>query len=149
MYAKESYVNSNIELLNAIYQNSKMGIDSIDYIFPKIKNNNLKKDLASQMAGYLKFINRVSSKFDDMGSGPNDLLILAKMPSLAYMKLKMYVDNSESHIAEMMIENATSGLIDAQRIFNRCGKLDCEISQIGCEAIYFEQKSINKLRNYL
>ena len=140
---------SNADLLNAVYQNSKMGIDSIDYIFPKIKNNNLKKDLASQMAGYLKFMNRVSSKFDDIDDSPNDLLMLGKLPSLAYMKLKMYVDDSESHIAEMMIENSTSGLIEAQRIFNRCKNLDCEISQIGCEAIYFEQKSINKLRNYL
>ena len=145
MYVKES----NADLLNAVYQNSKMGIDSIDYIFPKIKNNNLKKDLASQMAGYLKFMNRVSSKFDDMDDSPNDLLLLSKIPSLAYMKLKMYVDDSESHIAEMMIENSTNGLIEAQRIFNRCKNLDCEISQIGCEAIYFEQKSINKLRNYL
>ena len=142
-------IDSNSALLDTVYQNSKMGIDSIDYVLPKIKNNNLKKDLASQMAGYLKFMNRVSLKFEDIDGSPNDLMVLAKIPSLAYMKLKMCVDNSESHIAEMMIENSTAGLIEAQRVFNRCGNLDCEISQIGCEAIYFEQKSINKLRNYL
>ena len=147
MYGKES--SANADLLNAVYQNSKMGIDSIDYIFPKIQNNSLRKDLASQMSGYLKFMNRVSSKFDDMDGSPNDFLALAKIPSLAYMKLKMYIDNSESHIAELMIENSTAGLIEAQRIFNRCKNLDCEISQIGCETIYFEQKNINKLRNYL
>ena len=151
MYGKDLYLNTNanVDLLNAVYKNSKMGIDSIDYIFPKIKNSDLKKDLASQMAGYLRFINRVSSKFDDMDGGPNDMPLLRKIPFLAYMKLKMLVDDSESHIAEVMIENSTSGLIDAQRIFNRCNNFDCEISQIGCEAIYFEQQSINKLKNYL
>ena len=145
MYEKES----NIDLLNTVYQNSRIGADSIDYIFPKIRSNNLKKDLAAQMAGYLQFINRVSSKFDDMDTSPNNLFLLTKMPSLAYMKIKTYIDNSESHIAEMMIENSTSILIESQRIFNRCKNLDCEISQIGCETIYFEQKNINKLRNYL
>jgi len=145
MYGKDS----NVDLLNAVYQNSKMGIDSIDYIFPKIKNNHLKKDLAAQMAGYLQFINRVSTKFDDIAHTPNDLMTLTRLPSLAYMKFKMYVDNSESHIAEMMIENSTAGMIEAQRIFNSCKNLDCEISQIACETIYFEQKNINKLRNYL
>jgi len=100
--------NSGVELLNTIYQNSKMGIDSIDYIFPKIKNSDLKKDLTAQMAGYLKFINRISLKFDDMGGYPNDTLVLSKIPSRAYMKLQMYVDCSESHIAEMMIENSTA-----------------------------------------
>ena len=139
----------NVDLLNTIYQNSKKGADSIDYIFPKIKNDNLKKDLAAQMAGYLQFMNRISSKFDDMDSSPEDLANMTKIPSLAYLKLKMYIDNSESHIAEMMIENSTAGLIEAQRIFNRCKNLDCEISQIGCETIYFEQKNINNLKNYL
>ncbi|MCL2095324.1 MAG: hypothetical protein FWH10_00295 [Oscillospiraceae bacterium] len=140
---------SNADLLNTVYQNSKTGIDSIDYILPRIKNSNLKKDLASQMAGYFKFINRVSSKFDDIDESPSDLFILSRIPSMAYMKLKVYVDDSESHLAEVIIENSTSGLIEAQKIYNRCRNLDCEISQIGCEAIYFEQKSINRLRNYL
>ena len=142
-------INSNIDLLNAVYKNSKMGIDSIDYIFPKVKNSDLKKDLASQMAGYLNFMNRASSKFDDMDSSPGDMQMISRLPSLAYMKLKVYVDDSESHLAEMMIENSTAGLIEAQKIYNRGKNLDCEISQIGCEAIYFEQKSINRLRNYL
>jgi len=149
MNIKDYDSNSNADLLNAIYQNSKMGIDSIDYIFPKIKNTGLKKDLASQMAGYFKFVNRVSSKFDEIDGSPSDPLMISKIPSMAYMKLKVAVDDSESHIAEMMIENSTAGLIEAQRIYNRAQNLDCEISQMGCEAIYFEQKSINKLRNYL
>ena len=139
----------NIDLLNAVYQNSKMGIESIDYIFPKIQNTNLKKDLASQMAGYFRFVNKVSSKFDELDSSPSDPLLISKIPSMAYRNLQVYVDGSESHLAEMMIENSTAGLIEAQKIYNRSKNLDFEISQIACEAIYFEQKSINKLRNYL
>ena len=141
--------DQNIDMLSAVYQNAKMGVDSIDYIFPRIQNKNLKRDLTAQMSGYLQFINRASSKFEDMNHNPGDFAAISKMPSLAYMKLKMYIDNSESHIAEMMIENSTMGMIEAQRTFNRYKNLDCEVSQLGCETIYFEQKNINKLRNYL
>jgi len=141
--------DSNTDLLNAVYQNSKMGIESIDYIFPKIQNTNLKKDLASQMAGYFRFVNKVSSKFDDMNGSPSDPLLISKIPSMAYRKLQVYIDDSESNLAEMMIGSSTAGLIEAQKIYNRSKNLDCEISQIACESIYFEQKSINKLRNYL
>jgi hypothetical protein len=126
-----------------------MGIDSIDYILPKITNNNFKKDLAAQLAGYLNFINRASSKLHDLNKCPQDLGFLTKIPLCVLIKLKMCVDNSESHIAEMMIEGSTKGLIEVQRIFNRAKNLDGDISQIGCETIYFEQKCINKLRNYL
>ena len=145
---------SNAALLNTVYKNAKLGVDSIDYILPRVKNNNLKKDLAAQMAGYLNFINRASSKFDDVNdeeenASLNNFTVFSKIPSRAYMKLKMYVDDSDSHIVEIMIENSTAGLIEAQRMFNRCKNLDAEISQLGCETVYFEQKNINKLRNYL
>ena len=145
MYNKDS----NAELLNIIYKNSKTGIDSVDYILPKIANNNFKKDLAAQMAGYLNFLTRASSKLHNLNRYPRDWGFLIKIPFCAMIKLKLCVDNSESNIAEMMIEGSTQGLIELQRIFNRSKNLDGEISQMGCEAIYFEQKCINTLRNYL
>ena len=145
MYNKDS----NTNLMNIVYQNSKMGIDSIDYILPKITNDHFKKDLAAQMAGYLNFINRASLKLQNLNRCPRDFGFLTKIPLCALIKIKMCIDNSESHIAEMMIEGSTAGLIEMQRIFNRAKNLDGEISQIGCEAIYFEQKCINTLRNYL
>ena len=145
MYNKDS----NADLLNIIYQNSKMGIDSIDYILPKVANNNFKKDLAAQMAGYLNFLNRASAKLYVLNRCPQDLGCLIKIPLCVMIKLKMCVDNSESHVAEMMIEGSTRGLIETQRIFNRGKNLDADISQIGCEVIYFDQKCINTLRNYL
>jgi len=145
MYNKDS----NADLMNIVYQNSKMGIDSIDYLLPKIANNHFKKDLAAQLAGYFNFINRSASKLNDLNRCPQDLGLLTKIPLCVFIKLKMCVDHSESHIAEMMIEGSTTGLIELQRIFNRAKNLDGEISQMGCEAIYFEQKCINKLRNYL
>jgi hypothetical protein len=140
---------SNAALLNTVYKNAKLGVDSIDYILPKVKSNSLKKDLAAQMSGYLNFVNRAAEKLEDIDCAPGGSALFAKIPSIAYMKLKMYVDDSDSHIVEVLIENSTEGLIEAQRMFNRCKNLDAEISQLGCETVYFEQKNINKLRNYL
>jgi len=145
MYNKDS----NADLMNIVYQNAKMGIESIDYILPKIANSNFKKDLASQMAGYLNFLSRASAKMRQLNRRPQDLGFFIKIPLCVMIKLKMCVDNSESHIAEMMIEGSTQGLIETQRVFNRAKNLDGDISQIGCEVIYFEQKCINQLRNYL
>jgi hypothetical protein len=82
MYNKDS----NANLLNIIYQNSKMGIDSIDYILSKITNNNLKKDLAAQMAGYLNFINKASNKLQDLNRCPQDLGFLTKIPLCVLIK---------------------------------------------------------------
>ena len=141
--------NPNVAALNMVYQNSKMAIDSIDCLIPKIKNINLKKDLASQMLGYHNLVKNSSSQLYDINHYPEDVNIFNKIPAAASLYIKSAVDCSESHIAEMMIENSTASLIEAQRVFNRCKNLDSEISQIAGETVYFEQKNINKLRNYL
>ena len=141
--------NPNVAALNMIYQNSKMAIDSIDCLIPKVKNINLKKDLASQMLGYHNLVKNSSSQLYNINHYPEDVNIFAKIPAAASIYIKSAVDSSESHIAEMMIQNATAGLIELQRNFNHNKNLSHEVYEIGIGAINFEQTNIHKLRNYL
>jgi len=139
----------NVETLNMIYQNAKMAIESIDCVLPKVKNINLKRDLASQMLGYHNLVKSSSAQLHSINHYPQDINILTKIPAAASMYIKSAVDSSESHIAEMMIENATSGLISLQKNFNQHPNLTQEVCAIGNEAICFEQGNISRLRNYL
>ena len=141
--------NPNVAALNMIYQNSKMAIDSIDCVLPKVNDINLKRDLASQMLGYHNLVKSSSAQLHAINHYPQDINMLTKIPAAASMYIKSTVDSSESHIAEMMIENAASGLISLQRNFNRNPNLTREVSAIGNEAICFEQGNINRLKNYL
>ena len=141
--------NPNVAALNMIYQNSKMAIDSIDCVIPKIKNINLKKDLASQMLGYHNLVKSSSSQLYNINHYPEDVNVFTKIPAAASIYLKSAVDCSESHIAEIMIQNATEGLIELQRNFNHNKNLTHEVYEIGVDAINFEQTNIHKLRNYL
>ena len=141
--------NPDVSALNMIYQNAKTAIDSIDCVIPKVKNINLKRDLASQMLGYHNLVKSSSAQLHAINQQPQDTNILTKIPATASMYIKSAVDGSESHIAEMMIENATSGLIALQRNFNQNPELTHEVCEIGNKAICFEQVNIDKLRNYL
>ena len=141
--------NPNASALNMIYQNAKTAIDSIDCVLPKVKNINLKRDLASQMLGYHSLVKSSSAQLHAINQYPQDVNIFTKLPSTASMYIKSAVDSSESHIAEMMIENATSGLISLQRNFNQNPNLSGDVCEIGNEAICFEQDNIDRLRNYL
>ena len=141
--------NPNVATLNMIYQNAKSAIDSIDCVLPKVKNINLKRDLASQMLGYHNLVKTSSAQLHEINHYPQDVNMFTKIPVAASVYIKSAVDSSESHIAEIMIENATSGLIALQRNFNQNPNLTSEVSEIGNEAINFEQGNIERLRNYL
>ena len=141
--------NPNVEALNMIYQTAKMAIDSIDCVIPKIKNTNLKRDLASQLLSYHHIMKNSSSQLYNSNHYPQEINLLTKIPAAASIYLKSAVDSSESHIAEIMIENSTAGMIELQRNSNHHRNLTREVSEIRDEAINLEQNNINQLRNYL
>ena len=45
-------MNGNTELLNFIFQNSQMGVDTINQLLGIVEDENLKKYLESQYEGY-------------------------------------------------------------------------------------------------
>ena len=141
--------NPNIETLNMVYQGAQMGVESISYLLPKVKNQDFKKELASQMLGYHNFVKNSSQQLHDANHFPHDLNLTEKIPMYASLQMKSMVDSSVSHIAEMMIEGSTMGIIGIQKSLNKHKNLTAEVAQTGQNVISFEQANIDKLKKYL
>jgi len=141
--------NPNIETLNMVYQGARMGVESISYLLPKVKNQDFKKELASQMLGYHNFVKNSSQQLHDASHFPHDLNLTEKIPMYASLQMKSMVDSSVSHIAEMMIEGSTMGIIGIQKSLNKHKNLTAEVAQTGQNVISFEQANIDKLKKYL
>jgi len=141
--------NPNVETLNMVYQGARMGIDSISYLLPKVNNQNLKKDLATQMLGYHNLVKNSSQQLHDISHYPHDINLRTRIPMCAALQIKSMVDGSASHVAEMMIEGSTMGIIEMQKKLNNHKNLTTEVAQIGHDVISFEQANIDKLRTYL
>lgn len=138
--------NPNISTLNKVYQNSRSAIEAIDYLIPKVKNADLKKAMASQILGHHNLIKNSAAKLHEVHHYPHEPNLLNMT---AAIRLKSVIDGSDGHIAEMLIENSTAGMIEIQRNLNQGGNLTQAVSDIGGEAISFEQTNINKMRGYL
>lgn len=141
--------NPNVETLNMVYQGARMGIESINYLLPKVKNQDLKKELASQMLGYHNLVKNSSQQLHDINHYPHDLNLTEKIPMYATLQMKSMVDGSASHVAEMMIEGSTAGIIGIQKNLNKHKNLTAEVTQIGNDVISFEQANIENLKGYL
>jgi hypothetical protein len=141
--------NPNVETLNMVYQGARMGVETISYILPKVNGQSLKKDLASQMLGYHNFVKSSSCQLHDINHYPQEITLMAKIPAYTSLQVKSMIDNSGSHIAEMMIEGSTMGIIEMQRNLNKNKNLTAEVVQTGQDIISFEQENIEKLKAYL
>ena len=136
----------NVCALNKIYQNSRTAIEAIDCLIPKVKNDNMKRDLASQILGHHNLIKSSAAKLHAVHHYPQEPNLFGAAVS---SRIKSAVDSSDGHIAEIIIENSTAGIISIQRDLNQSEHLTQEVSAIGGEAVSFEQANINKMRGYL
>ena len=138
--------NPNIATLNKVYQNSRTAIEAIDCLIPKVKDTGLKQAMASQILGHHNLLKCSAAKLHEVHHYPIEPNLLN---AAASMRFKSVIDSSDGHIAEMLIENSTSSMIDIQRNLNQHSHLTQEVSNIGGEAVSFEQTNINKMRAYL
>ena len=136
----------NVHALNKVYQNSRAAIEAIDCLIPKVKDESMKKDLASQILGHHNLIKSAAAKLHEVHHYPHEPNLFSTAVST---RLKSAVDSSDSHIAEILIENSTAGMINIQRGLNNRDNLTQDVSGISGEAVSFEQANINKLCAYL
>lgn len=137
------------DVLNHIYQNSKMGTDSISTLIPRVDNPALKKDLTAQLLAYQNFANTSAQKLQSMNMTATDVDLLGKLPAYFGIKLNTMMDKSASHIAEMLIKGSNAGVIELTKKMNEHKQIAPDIAQLGSDILAFEQDNINKYKTYL
>ncbi|MFI3116209.1 MAG: hypothetical protein R3Y12_08745 [Clostridia bacterium] len=143
------FATCNLDVLNNIYQNTSMGINSLDEI-EKLSDNDKFTDLIrSQKRDFIKYNNASRDKIREYGKEPEDINTLTKMYSTLGMKTETFFDNSISKLSEMIIEGNTMGIIQMEKTLNHAKLVDESVKRLSEGLIAMEQKSISELKSYL
>lgn len=100
------------EYLNAVYQNIKTAIQSIEDIMPKVQDDELKKELAREEDQYLvleKECELLAKAEKVEGIKDNNWLEKAKLWSS--INMSTLTDKTNRHIAELMLMGTFMGVI--------------------------------------
>ena len=139
------------KLAEELYKNMSMGCDAYLDMLPRIEDNRLKTDVTAAMCYYEKTIGKVKQYLLDHGADPAERGMMAKMATKAGIMMNTAMDNSNSHITEMLIEGATMSVTTAEKLANHAeGKSECrELVDICRDWAKFEQNHIDALKKYL
>ena len=139
------------KLAEELYKNLSMGCDAYLDMLPRIQDNRIKTDVTAAMCYYEKTIGRLKQYLLDHGNQPTERGMMAKMATKAGIAMNTAMDNSNSHIAEMLIEGATMSVTTAEKLSNHAdGKPDCaELVGYCRDWAKFEQNHIEALKKYL
>lgn len=142
-------MNGNAEMLNFIYQNSQMGVDTIRQLIGIVEDAEFKKHLESQQREYeaihseaRKMLN--SSGFDEKGIGAFE-----KLRTYMMINMQTLTDRSSSHIAEMLIVGSNMGVINAVKNIKKYSGAEQDIKSLMERLLRFEENNVQRLKEFL
>ena len=138
----------NSEILNDVYKNAHVAMQSISDLSPEIEDGAVKKHLLSEYETYKKIIEELSSYMEDNGIKPEDIGFFKKATMWSAVKMKTLTGTDNTKIANMMIKGATTGINDLVAIKND-GKMNEETENFVDKLLAAEEKSVKGWQKFL
>lgn len=143
-------MNQNAELLNFIYQNSEMGVETLNQIIEIVENPSLAKQLESQRSSYKEIHQKSKEMLNENGYDEKAISTLEKISAYIMINLKTLTDKSDTHISEMLIQGSNMGIIDAAKKINEYeNSAEKNIISLMKKLKKFEEENAEKLKAYL
>lgn len=142
-------MNGNAEMLNFIYQNSEMGVNTIGQIVELVKEPEFKKQLDSQLAEYEKINKEAKAMLNTHGYEEKGINSFDKLKTYLMINIQTLADKTASHISEMLIIGSNMGMIDAIKNIRKYSEAEKDIVKLMQRLLKFEEDNIKKLTEFL
>ena len=145
-------MDKNIELLNYLYQDADMALSSLTLLINKLnkKDNKIKKIVEGIIKGYENYLQEVKNYAKENKYDLKQKPAITKVGAYFGINMEVMKDNSDSRIADMLIQGLTMGTLSVtKKIDTYKGDADKDILKLAHEFKTFQEKAINMLKKYL
>ncbi|SHO51487.1 hypothetical protein [Anaerocolumna xylanovorans] len=142
-------MDANAEYLNYIYQNAQMGTETIGQLLDIVEEKEFKDILNSQYKEYEAIEKEAERILREKSKEEKDISLYQKVSAYIMINVKTLTDKSASHIAEMMMQGSTMGVIDIIRNNRKYQEADKEIVSLGQRLLKFEENNISECKKFI
>ena len=139
----------DVELLNRMYQDAKVGMLAIDKILKKIENETLKKLFAKQYDMYEKFASKCDAIAMEKEVVVKDNSFFKKFKQSTMLYFMLWADKTPRHIVEMMINGTVMGIVDTIKAEKDLKTKDEELKNMVVEFRQIQEDFYEKLKKQL
>jgi len=137
------------KLLQSVVENARTGADACEQMLNRIKDAGMRQELMTQRDQYQAFARDAEKALYDAGGQPHATSPLSRMGMWMGVQMNTLTDTSPSHIADMMIQGATMGVIGMTRDRNDSPDADAGAQGIASNFITCQQNSIDRMKQFL
>ena len=145
-------MNENEEILEYIYQTSNMGMESTKDLINSLKgkDNKIKKIVEEIEKNYEKYARETEKLLNKKDLKAKPIGMMAKAMSKMSINKEIISDNSDSNIADMLIQGLTMGNLELTKHIDNYEKTaDKKTINLAKSLRKFGEEYIEKLKVYL
>ena len=141
--------SDDIGILQEVQKNTKMAMKAIDALSGKIYDDGLSVQMARESMKYAEIYNKATERLLSgkaafyRDNGFQDMMLKGSV------NMNTMLNTSTSHIAEMLIQGSNRGLTSMWKSVNHHEKAGDVSMEIAKELMDFEEKNIERLKQYL
>lgn len=140
---------SDLEVYRDVQKNAERGMKLIDALQDKIYDRDMASLLIRQNMQYEKIRNKAVNKIVNAHSDTYHASVWSDFLIKGPIQVNTLFNTSTSHIAALMIQANSKGLVNMWKTLNMHGRLAKEAVEFADEMIQLEEKNIRILREYL
>ena len=142
-------MEKNIDILDELHKGSDMGLEAIDMIIKKVSDHSFSLLLEKYKDEYEKFCIEIKDLYQTYSDKEVHEVNMPEkiMAWYGIMKDTMF-DDSDSKIAELMINGTVMGIIEGRKILNH-KIMDKKVHSICERFVKMQEKFVEELKKYL
>lgn len=137
------------ELLGGIYKLCETGMEATKTVMPKVTSKALKNELQEQYNDYSEAKSEAEQLLVREGIMPQENSIFSKAAMWGSIQMNTLTESSADHIAEIMINGTTMGVVDLTKHIGACKNADDSTVNYAKEFIKKEETHIDNLKAFL
>lgn len=142
-------MNQNAELLNFVYQNAQMGVETIHQILKVTEHEGLKKQLEKQMKEYESFQKEAGKLLEENGYDEKGVRSFEKIRAYLMVNLQTMTDRTTSHIAKMMMIGSNMGIIQAVKNLRKYENVQKNVKNLMERLQKKEEENLESMKAFL
>lgn len=142
-------MNGNAELLNFVYQNAEMGVNTMKQIMDLVEEDGMKEHLRNQLVTYEDYQQEARKLLNENGYDEKGIGALDRLKTYLMINMQTMTDSSPSHIAKMLLIGSNMGIVEATQNLKKYEHADKSAVRLMEQLLKAEEKNVQELKKYL
>ena len=142
-------MNETIQLLQDVVRNARSGEEAINQLMDKAESQEMRGELDREREQYRASAQEAESALAAAGGRAEPVGPLQKAGMWVGTQMNTITDRSNAHIAEMVIQGATMGIIEMTKARNTYPDADADAASLASHFIVEQNDIIERQKAYL